>query len=284
MTSSHSTSKTKYAGGSTANGETSARHQSICPQKQQQQQQQQQKQRYHRQPQLQHDDEPNLQDLLSPQTADINSDPTTSSTTTATTANTAKRDTPTIRDQRRNQFSMSVLVPPTASSSSALPTSASGTDSSGGGGGGGGGGGDSALLKRAIKWRIRAERWQQHRRPSTALAREIKAARQLGVIMGAFTVCFFPYFVCFMVVAYCDGCISPLLMTTMTWIGYLNSTMNPFLYPMCNMNFRRKFRSMMRLTSQKDIDRRGIGALMVSVQNHSVRCSALSRNSPPGFH
>lgn len=189
-------------------------------------------------------DEPDLRDLLTPRVAseDTCRDPV---------------------DLRRNQFTPSVLVPP---SNGPAPSADSASSS------------DSALLKRAIKWRIRAERWQHHRRPSTALAREIKAARQLGVIMGAFTVCFFPYFVCFMVVAFCDGCISPPLMTTMTWVGYLNSTMNPFLYPMCNMNFRRKFRSMMSLTSRKDLDRRGIGALMASVQNHSVRCSAPHRN------
>jgi len=30
-----------------------------------------------------------------------------------------------------------------------------------------------------------------------------------------------------------------------TWIGYLNSTLNPFLYPLCNAAFRRKFRRML---------------------------------------
>ena len=127
---------------------------------------------------------------------------------------------------------------------------------------------ESALLKRAIKWRVRAEKWQH--RPSTALAREIKAARQLGVIMGAFTLCFFPYFVCFMVVAFCDGCIGQGLMTAMTWIGYINSTMNPFLYPLCNMNFRRKFRMMLRLE-----------VAPTAQQNHSMRYSA-PRPSPSG--
>lgn len=53
------------------------------------------------------------------------------------------------------------------------------------------------------------------KRPSAALVREIKAARQLGVIMGAFTLCFTPYFVLFMVVAFCDGCVSPDLMLGM---------------------------------------------------------------------
>lgn len=80
---------------------------------------------------------------------------------------------------------------------------------------------------------------------SISLTKEIKAARQLGVIMGAFTLCFLPYFVCFMVVAFCDGCVSQSLMIAMTWIGYLNSTLNPLLYPLCNANFRRKFRKML---------------------------------------
>ncbi|KAK2179436.1 hypothetical protein NP493_489g01001 [Ridgeia piscesae] len=127
---------------------------------------------------------------------------------------------------------------------------------------------ESALLKRAIKWRVRAEKWQH--RPSTALQREIKAARQLGVIMGAFTLCFFPYFVCFMVVAFCDGCIGQSLMSAMTWIGYINSTMNPFLYPLCNLNFRRKFRMMLRLE-----------VAPTAQQNHSMRYSA-PRPSPSG--
>ena len=42
-------------------------------------------------------------------------------------------------------------------------------------------------------------------RQSSALTKEIKAARQLGVIMGAFTLCFLPYFILFLVVAFCDG-------------------------------------------------------------------------------
>lgn len=84
-------------------------------------------------------------------------------------------------------------------------------------------------------------------RQSSSLTREIKAARQLGVIMGAFTMCFLPYFTLFLVVAFCDSCVDTELMIAMTWIGYLNSTLNPFLYPLCNMNFRRKFRKMLSI-------------------------------------
>ena len=33
-------------------------------------------------------------------------------------------------------------------------------------------------------------------------------------------------------------------MVVATWIGYLNSTLNPFLYPLCNQQFRVSFRRM----------------------------------------
>jgi len=82
------------------------------------------------------------------------------------------------------------------------------------------------------RWLLRRRQAGQRRdKPSSALkkeikaeaaptSKEIKAARQLGVIMGAFTVCFLPYFVCFTVVALCADCVDTHLMTTVTWIGY----------------------------------------------------------------
>jgi len=83
---------------------------------------------------------------------------------------------------------------------------------------------------------------QKQNRPS--LSSDVKAAKQLGVIMGAFCICFLPYFVCFVVVAFCQQCVSDRLMISVTWIGYVNSTLNPFLYPLCNQQFRISFRRM----------------------------------------
>ncbi|RUS69526.1 hypothetical protein EGW08_022713 [Elysia chlorotica] len=102
-------------------------------------------------------------------------------------------------------------------------------------------------------------------RQSSSLNKEIKAARQLGVIMGAFTLCFLPYFILFMVVAFCDDCVRPGHLTTATWVGYLNSTLNPFLYPLCNANFRIKFRSMLSCSGS---GRNGSGRLGARRRNH----------------
>ncbi|NXL48406.1 HRH1 protein, partial [Podilymbus podiceps] len=77
--------------------------------------------------------------------------------------------------------------------------------------------------------------------------RERKAAKQLGVIMAAFMLCWIPYFVLFMVIA-CHGHeqFSKLHMFTI-WLGYVNSTLNPFLYPLCNQNFKKTFKKILHI-------------------------------------
>ncbi|GFO44153.1 inosine-5'-monophosphate dehydrogenase [Plakobranchus ocellatus] len=106
-------------------------------------------------------------------------------------------------------------------------------------------------------------------RQSSSLNKEIKAARQLGVIMGAFTLCFLPYFILYMVVAFCDDCVSPGHVTTATWVGYLNSTLNPFLYPLCNANFRSKFRSMLSCCGNgRGVSGRSGGRFGIRHRNH----------------
>ena len=60
--------------------------------------------------------------------------------------------------------------------------------------------------------------------------KERKAARQLGVIVCAFIVCWLPYFIVFLVVAVCPNCIDGTLYNVTLWLGYFNSTLNPVLY------------------------------------------------------
>jgi len=101
-----------------------------------------------------------------------------------------------------------------------------------------------ARLMERLRQRIPKRRRYGDRQRQNSLSSDVKAAKQLGVIMGAFCVCFLPYFVCFVVVAVCHQCVDDQLMTTVTWIGYVNSTLNPFLYPLCNRQFRISFRRM----------------------------------------
>ncbi|XP_017592855.1 PREDICTED: histamine H1 receptor [Corvus brachyrhynchos] len=77
--------------------------------------------------------------------------------------------------------------------------------------------------------------------------RERKAAKQLGVIMAVFMLCWIPYFVLFMVITFHDHeRLSELHMITI-WLGYVNSTLNPFLYPLCNHNFKKTFKKILHI-------------------------------------
>lgn len=79
------------------------------------------------------------------------------------------------------------------------------------------------------------------------LSKQIKAARQLGILLGAFLITWMPYFVVFIVVAFCPTCVSDNIYTVTIWLGYFNSAINPILYPLCNSAFKHAFRKMFHL-------------------------------------
>lgn len=78
-----------------------------------------------------------------------------------------------------------------------------------------------------------------------------KAFRQLAAIVIGFTICFLPYFVLFLIIALCNDCVNPNLFTVTIWLGYVNSTLNPFLYALSNRKFRQRI-SIKRMTKQKN--------------------------------
>lgn len=87
-----------------------------------------------------------------------------------------------------------------------------------------------------------------HRLQSLRIHKEHKAAKQLGFIIAAFLLCWIPYFIVFMVTAFCRDCVHHDLHMFTIWLGYFNSTLNPFIYPLCNGNFKRVFKSFLKIT------------------------------------
>ncbi|MCL4157975.1 UNVERIFIED_CONTAM: hypothetical protein GTU68_066660 [Idotea baltica] len=75
--------------------------------------------------------------------------------------------------------------------------------------------------------------------------REHKAARTLGLIMGAFVLCWLPFFTWYVIINICgEKChCPPVVVTTLFWIGYFNSTLNPFIYVYFRADFRHAFQS-----------------------------------------
>ncbi|XP_008571039.1 PREDICTED: 5-hydroxytryptamine receptor 1D [Galeopterus variegatus] len=80
-------------------------------------------------------------------------------------------------------------------------------------------------------------------RKRISAARERKATKTLGIILGAFIICWLPFFVASLVLPICqDSCwIHPALFDFFTWLGYLNSLINPVIYTVFNEEFRRAF-------------------------------------------
>ncbi|XP_052028598.1 histamine H1 receptor [Apodemus sylvaticus] len=109
-------------------------------------------------------------------------------------------------------------------------------------------GSNSGLDYIKITW----QRLRSHSRQYVSglhLNRERKAAKQLGFIMAAFIFCWIPYFIFFMVIAFCNSCCSePVHMFTI-WLGYINSTLNPLIYPLCNENFKKTFKKILHIRS-----------------------------------
>ncbi|XP_044141596.1 5-hydroxytryptamine receptor 1D [Bufo gargarizans] len=85
-------------------------------------------------------------------------------------------------------------------------------------------------------------------RKRLSLARERKATKTLGIILGAFIVCWLPFFVVSLVLPICrDACwFHPLLFDFFTWLGYFNSLINPVIYTAFNEDFKQAFEKLIR--------------------------------------
>ena len=83
------------------------------------------------------------------------------------------------------------------------------------------------------------------RRGVGRVARERKAAKTLGIVMGVFCACWVPFFVTNLLYGVCRhvGCVqhADTLFRIFTWLGYINSGMNPVIYACSLRDFRRAF-------------------------------------------
>ena len=62
------------------------------------------------------------------------------------------------------------------------------------------------------------------------------------VAPGVFLICWLPFFVTHILNTHCRTCyVPPGLYSAFTWLGYVNSALNPVIYTTFNIEFRRAF-------------------------------------------
>lgn len=79
-----------------------------------------------------------------------------------------------------------------------------------------------------------------------SLSKERRAARTLGIIMGVFVICWLPFFLMYIILAFCPFCCpNGKIINFITWLGYVNSTVNPLIYTIFNIEFRKAFKKLL---------------------------------------
>ncbi|CAF1475192.1 unnamed protein product [Rotaria sp. Silwood1] len=125
-------------------------------------------------------------------------------------------------------------------------------------------------LHRNNQFEIESSKWKKN----------MKAIRTLGIVVGVFVACWLPFFVMYLLLAYCNyKCVTPNIERYITWIGYANSFCNPVIYAFSNKEFRNAFFEILHYNNCKCLPLSSDSDFRTSISksNHSMN----TKYTPP---
>uniref|UniRef100_A0A5F9DA56 Alpha-1A adrenergic receptor n=1 Tax=Oryctolagus cuniculus TaxID=9986 RepID=A0A5F9DA56_RABIT len=79
-------------------------------------------------------------------------------------------------------------------------------------------------------------------------SREKKAAKTLGIVVGCFVLCWLPFFLVMPIGSFFPDFKPPeTVFKIVFWLGYLNSCINPIIYPCSSQEFKKAFQNVLKI-------------------------------------